>query len=102
MGEMRLVIACLVLAGCKVTGTFTCDTSDQCRASTGPGVCDVETGFCTFADADCPSGSRYADNAGMGLAGRCTGEVPLVDAPPIDMAPFDTSACPAKFDVTLP
>jgi hypothetical protein len=100
--RLSLAIACLTLAGCKVTGTFTCDTSDQCRASTGQGVCEIETGFCTFADADCASGTRYADNAGMGLAGRCTGEEPLVDAPPFDVAPFDTSTCPAKFDITLP
>lgn len=99
--RLSIAIACLLLTSCKVTGTFTCDTSDQCRSSTGQGVCEPETGFCTFADADCPSGSRYADNAGMGLSGRCTGETALVDAP-IDTPLFDTSTCPAKFDITLP
>ncbi len=97
-----LLLIGLASTACRVSGAFTCETSDQCRAPTGQGVCEPQTGFCTFADADCASGTRYADNAGDGLAGRCTGEDPPNDAMEIDAPPFDTSTCPAKFDITLP
>lgn len=96
-----LVLIALVCGGCRVSGTFTCETSDQCRSAKGAGVCDVATSYCTFADADCASGTRFADNAGDGLAGRCTGEDLPTDAMVIDGPPFDTSTCPAKFDKTL-
>lgn len=97
---LAIITAWAAFAGCKVTETFTCETSDQCRASTGQGMCEAATGFCTFADADCPSGMRYADNAGGGVAGDCTGGPPLPDAA-IDAPVFDTTPCPAKFDITL-
>lgn len=100
-----IAIACVGLAvglaACRVSGTFVCETSDQCRASTGQGVCEAATGFCTFADADCASGTRYADNAGDGLAGHCTGEQPGVDGAMIDAPPFDPATCPATFDLSI-
>lgn len=103
MGALRvlLVVAFVFSTACRVSGAFTCETDDQCRSSTGQGVCEVATGFCTFADADCASGTRYADNAGDGLAGRCTGETTPDDASVIDAVPFDVSTCPVKFDTTV-
>lgn len=99
--RLLIVIASVALTACRVSGAFTCETSEQCRASTGQGVCEAATGFCTFADADCASGTRYADNAGDDLAGRCTGETTPTDGAMIDAPPFDTSVCPAKFDQTI-
>src|SRR5262249_13997754 len=101
MVGLRWLLAIVALGGCRVSGTFTCETSDQCRSAKGEGVCDVETSYCTFADANCSSGTRYADNAGDGLAGQCTGEQTPVDAMEIDARPFDTSTCPAKFDIEI-
>jgi hypothetical protein len=99
--RLLIAVACLAVTNCKVTGAFTCETSDQCRDSTGQGVCEP-TGFCAFADPDCASGTRYAGNAGDGFAGQCTSEQPVVDSSIDTPPPFDTSTCPAKFDITLP
>ncbi len=96
-----IALAWVVSTACRVSGSFTCETSAQCRASTGQGVCEAATGFCTFADADCASGTRYDDNAGDGYAGRCTDEVAPIDAPAVDAPPFDVSTCPSKFDKTI-
>ena len=56
-------------AGCRVTGEFHCDTSDQCRDNGTTGVCIV--GSCAFGDADCTSGWRYSDSAEDSVAGVC-------------------------------
>ena len=34
------------------------------------GTCEPN-GFCSFPDTDCPSGSRYGEHAGAGLANTC-------------------------------
>jgi cysteine-rich repeat protein len=60
---------------------FACTTSDQCTVG---GTCQP-TGWCSFADATCPSGQRYSDAAGGGLAGVCVGDEPGPDA--------DTTRC---------
>ncbi len=57
------------LAGCLRKTEFKCQTSDQC--STG-GVCEMTTGYCSFADAECPDGRRYGGLSGD-LAGECVG-----------------------------
>lgn len=102
MGDVRSLVAIAFVAttACRVSGAFVCETSDQCRSSAGQGVCEATTHFCAFADADCASGTRYADNAGSDLAGRCTGETTPIDAS-IDAPPFDVSICPSRFDKTI-
>ena len=99
---MRVAVLVVVAAaGCRVSGAFVCETDEQCRAPTGLGTCDTTSGFCTFADADCPSGTRYADNAGDSVAGTCTTAEAPVDAAPIDAPPFSTTQCPAVFTKTV-
>ena len=56
-------------AGCRVTGEFHCDTSDQCRNNGTTGVCIV--GSCAFGDPDCTSGWRYDESAAEAVAGVC-------------------------------
>ncbi|MFN0252148.1 MAG: hypothetical protein ACKV2T_35055 [Kofleriaceae bacterium] len=96
MRVLMATLACVVVAGCKVTGAFTCETSDQCRASTGQGVCESATGFCAFADATCPSGFRYAESAGDALANQCT-DAAMADAGVDDALAFDPSTCPPEY-----
>ena len=69
---MRAAVLAL-LAACKTTGTFACETDEQCRGAATPGICEP-TGFCAFGDATCPSGERYDPFAGDGLGGECVPE----------------------------
>jgi len=62
--------ALALLAACEVTSTFACETTDQCRKRDVVGLCEP-TGYCSFADTSCPSGHRYDDSAGSGLANEC-------------------------------
>lgn len=90
-----LPLIAVLLGGCLRKTEFKCQTNDQC--STG-GACEMTTGYCSFADMDCPDGRRYGDLSGD-LSGQCVGgggsgvvdagaDGPgIVDAPP--------SGCPA-------
>lgn len=49
---------------------FACAASDDCQDGGSPGTCEP-SGFCSFPDPECLSGSRYGDHAGDGLAGDC-------------------------------
>lgn len=69
---MRLALLVL-LSACRITGEFECGTNEACRRGDEVGVCEVE-GYCSFGDAACASGRRYADNAGDGLANECVGD----------------------------
>jgi hypothetical protein len=63
----------LSLAGCRVTGHFQCEQSEQCVGQGAVvGVC-VE-GSCAFGDTGCSSGWRYDDSAAEDVAGECIGE----------------------------
>ena len=77
------------MAGCRASGVFSCDRDEQCRLGT-TGRCEP-TGFCSFDDQDCPSGSRYDELAGDGFASECVGG-PNVDAD------VDASATDARID----
>jgi alpha-tubulin suppressor-like RCC1 family protein len=81
----------LVLAACNASpGAFTCFSDEECTRAGAEGHCE-QTGFCSFADPACATGSRYGDYAGDGLGGRCVPEagsvddagMPLPDAPPL-------------------
>jgi hypothetical protein len=67
----------LGLAACNGSTTFDCATSSQCRSGALTGVCEP-SGFCSFGDSACASGSRYDSSAGDDLAGQC------VPVPPLD------------------
>ena len=59
--------ATVAVWGCSGTNVFPCQTSVQCGEN---GTCQA-TGFCSFPDGACPSGERYGQLAGDGLAGEC-------------------------------
>lgn|GEM_PF-1766853 len=73
-----LLVAIGLLSACQLTGTFECGLDAVCRRGNDLGVCEVE-GYCSFGDATCPSGRRYADNAGGDFANECVSDmaVPL-------------------------
>jgi cysteine-rich repeat protein len=50
-------------------GAYHCESDDACRSRGEQGVCEV-TGFCSYPEPDCDSGSRYDEFAGA-LAGQC-------------------------------
>ncbi len=64
-----LGVAAIVGVGCQ-TEPFGCESDDQCQVDSAAGVCETN-GYCSFADPECPSGRRYSDLAGGGLAGLC-------------------------------
>lgn len=61
----------LVAHGCVERGPFRCEDASECRRGDEAGIC-AAAGFCAYADEDCPSGHRYSDLAGDGLAEQCT------------------------------
>lgn len=61
--------ACAVGVSCQ-DSTFACDHNAQCMAEASGGQCETN-GYCSFPADDCPSGRRYGDLAGGGLAGFC-------------------------------
>jgi hypothetical protein len=65
-----LVGLALTLAGCGQASNFACSEDDQCENSGIGGFCEPN-GYCSFGDDDCPSGRRYGDLAGDGLASVC-------------------------------
>src|SRR5689334_18746229 len=63
---MRLLAATLWLAGCTTLPTsFICDNDAACVS----GTCEL-SGYCSFADTTCTSGSRYGRFAAE-LTGSC-------------------------------
>lgn len=88
----RFAILVLLVAGCRVTGTFTCTSDQQCRNGDTTGSCQPN-GACSFGDTSCPSGQRYDPSAGA-LAGTCV--APLGDA---GVDAVDAVDAPAAFAV---
>lgn len=69
-------VAVLVVSSACGSSLFVCSSSDECAGAGADGVCEAE-GWCSFPDVGCPSGRRFGDLAGDGLAGAC---VPDADA----------------------
>ncbi|MCX4245496.1 RCC1 domain-containing protein [Paraliomyxa miuraensis] len=65
-GGLSLVLG---WGGCGASA-FECEQSSQCLGDGAEGVCQ-QSGYCSFPDEGCPSGQRYGDHAGNGLAGEC-------------------------------
>jgi hypothetical protein len=70
--------AALVLA-CTGQGNYLCERDEQCVASGVQGTCEA-SGFCSFPDDSCRSGSRYGDYAPAGIGGRCVPAADELDA----------------------
>lgn len=49
---------------------FACSDASDCVLNGLPGSCEA-TGYCSFPDLDCPTGSRYSEHAPRSLAGAC-------------------------------
>jgi hypothetical protein len=99
---MRVAILfALALTACRYSGTFTCDTDGDCRERGSVGRCEVSNGFCTFNDATCSSGFRYADSAGGGVAGMCVMDPSASDGGMTDGTTdgntFDPAMCPSQY-----
>ena len=56
----------LFIAGCKRPSAH-CQTAEDCRSG---GTCEP-SGFCSYADADCPHGRRYSKHARGDLREQC-------------------------------
>jgi hypothetical protein len=87
------VVACSPFGG---GGAFHCERDDQC---TGGGTCQA-SGFCSFADPNCPSGQRYGEASGP-LSTSCVGDSidDAIDAPTSTDAP--DSAVDASIDAAI-
>ncbi|HEX3758199.1 MAG TPA: C-type lectin domain-containing protein [Kofleriaceae bacterium] len=67
---MRLALAIALVAagtGCLRDTAFTCMQDADCD----PGGRCEPVGFCSVADAQCPTGRRFSESAGQGLASSC-------------------------------
>ncbi|MGH1348492.1 MAG: hypothetical protein ACRBN8_43500 [Nannocystales bacterium] len=62
----------LGLTGCPSSQGFACEDDHQCVQSGQAGVCQANA-FCSFPDADCPSGHRYSEHSSH-FSGLCVGE----------------------------
>ena len=102
------MVAGVGLAGaCRASGVFSCDRDDQCRLGGSTGRCEV-SGYCSFADGRCASGSRYDEYSGEGLAGECVASADVdaggdgaADAPAIDgSGSVDASSIDARIDAS--
>lgn len=56
-------------AGCIELGVYRCEGAEAC----GEGTCEP-TGYCSYADGECPSGRRYSELAGDDLARTCVAQ----------------------------
>ncbi|MEM9454162.1 MAG: hypothetical protein AAGF11_08275 [Myxococcota bacterium] len=66
-GVLASMVACS-------SDTYSCSSDDQCTNGDTPGICQPETGWCSFEDSQCPSMQRYGALAAKSLANTC---VPL-------------------------
>jgi formylglycine-generating enzyme required for sulfatase activity len=78
----RVAAVLLVVAGCNRLEPYHCEAAADCVRLGEAGTCEP-TGFCSFADPECASGSRYGDGSGD-LSGTCTD---VVDGGPPDATP---------------
>ncbi len=60
-------LAVVAAAGCLRDTEFKCTHDADCEAM---GHCEA-VGFCSVVDAQCPTGRRFSESAGQGLASTC-------------------------------
>ena len=65
MRALALVVI-VPLGSCIELGVYRCDGPEAC----GEGTCEAN-GYCSYIDEECPSGRRYSELAGEGLADDC-------------------------------
>jgi hypothetical protein len=73
-------LAACTASACTAHDDFACAMDTQCVAGTGAqGHCE-ESGFCSFPDDTCASGSRYGEYGPAGIGGVCVPARPERDA----------------------
>lgn len=87
-----LLAVALLSTGCLRKTEFKCQMDDQC--STG-GACEM-TGYCSFADSECPGGRRYGELSGD-LGGQCVGGLAGVDGGVDGMIDAPSVGCPPTY-----
>jgi hypothetical protein len=70
-GLAAAMLAGMLLGACRIDAVFDCERDDQCQLRGQIGAC-AASGYCTFPDPSCDSGSRYDDRAGGSYGGTCT------------------------------
>jgi alpha-tubulin suppressor-like RCC1 family protein len=86
------LLSLLALGLCRcadVPSSYTCASSSQCTVAGLQGVCEP-THACSFPDAACPSGRRYASFA-AGRSGACVQAA--CDAPVVEIASGGSHTC---------
>ena len=70
---------CAILFGafvaCADGRPFLCENDMQCADAAGTGQCETNS-YCSTTDVQCPTGRRYTEYAGDGLAGLCVAAIP--------------------------
>jgi len=82
---MRIALAIALVgagAGCLHDTAFTCTQDTDCD----PGGRCEPVGFCSAADAQCPTGRRFTESAGQGLAQSC-----------VSSGAMSVGGCPADY-----
>lgn len=83
-----VLLLAIAVAGCVRPSSFTCTEDAQCERAAERGVCEAN-GHCSFADATCDSGRRFAELSGE-HGGTCVGvsiapdALTLPNEPPAD------------------
>jgi len=66
---LTLLVAAVLAGACLERVGYRCETDEQCDLDGLEGRCQI-SGYCAYADAECPSGLRYEPDADA-LADRC-------------------------------
>lgn len=61
--------ALALITGCAPIGPYACDEDSPCRRGGASGQCTQ--GYCSYSDADCPSGFRFSEYAASEVANTC-------------------------------
>jgi cysteine-rich repeat protein len=93
MSCVRIAIVAWPVTSCFGAADYHCDADAECVWGERHGTCEPTTRYCSYPDAECPSGAKYSDQAGE-LAGEC------VDAPVADDSGTSTGGTSSSTDAT--
>jgi hypothetical protein len=97
-GIVAGAVACVL--SCLPRGRFHCADDNQCVSAEGRGVCEAE-GVCSFPDARCPLGRRYARFAAgesSSDGGNCVQPHPCTGTPVVELRAGGGHACLRRLD----
>jgi alpha-tubulin suppressor-like RCC1 family protein len=93
------VVGSLLVTACLSPGRFRCDDDRQCTLGGQRGFCEAGQ-ICSFEDATCALGrryARYADDAGR-LASRCLEPTTCLGTPVVELRAGGEHACYRRLD----